>query len=58
MEAQQSIFDEEQLGNNGTDAAPTLQSGDGREEMDEKNHQVAHFRFLATKRKIAEFRAI
>ena len=59
MEDQELMFDEEGLGNYGTDAARPRQSGDGREEMDEKDHEIAHFRILhlATKRKLAEFRA-
>ena len=53
------MFDEDGLGNYGTDAARTRKSGDGRDEMDEKDHEIAHFRILhlVTKRKLAEFRA-
>ena len=36
MEDQELMFDEEGLGNYGTDAARPRQSGDGREEMDER----------------------
>ena len=52
------MFDEDGLGNYGTDAARTRKSGDGREEMDEKDHEIAHFRIVARNRKLAEFRAI
>lgn len=41
------MFDEERLGHYGTDAARTRQSGYGRDEMDEKDHQMAHFRIVA-----------
>jgi len=34
IEDKQLMFDEDGLGNNGTDAAWTRKSGDGREEMD------------------------
>ena len=37
MEDQESMFDEEGLGNYGTDAARPRQSGDGCQEMDEKD---------------------
>ena len=40
------MFDEDGLGNYGTDAARTRKSGDGREEMDEKDHEIAHFRMV------------
>ena len=36
MEDQELMFDEEGLGNYGTDAARPRQSGGGREEMDER----------------------
>jgi hypothetical protein len=57
IEDQQLMFDEEGLGKYGTDAARTRQSGEGGDEMDEKDHEIAHFRILATKPKLAEFRA-
>ena len=57
IEDQQLMFDEDGLGNYGADAAATCKSGDGGEEMDEKDHEIAHFRILTTKRKLAEFRA-
>ena len=54
---QQLMFDEDGFGNYGADAAATCKSGDGGEKMDEKDHEIAHFRILTTKRKLAEFRA-
>jgi hypothetical protein len=51
------MFDEDGLGNYGTDAAGTRKSGDGREKMDEKDHEIAHFRIVARNRKLVEFRA-
>ena len=51
------MFDEDGLGNYGTDPARTRKSGDGREEMDEKDHEIAHTRIIARNRKLAEFRA-
>ena len=51
------MFDEDGLGNYGTDPARTRKSGDGREEMDEKDHEIAHIRITARNRKLAEFRA-
>ncbi len=57
IEDQQLMFDEEGLGNCGTDAAQACKSCNGRDEVDEKGHEIAHFRNLATKRKLAEFRA-
>ena len=44
---QQLMFDEDRLGNYGTDAAATRESDDGREEMDEKDRKVAHFSIVA-----------
>ena len=41
------MFDEEGLGNYGTDAAWPRQSGDGREEMAEKDYEIAHLRIVA-----------
>ena len=41
------MFDEEGLGKYGTDAARTGKSGEGRDEMDEKNHEIAHLRMVA-----------
>ena len=57
IEDQELLFDEDGLGNYGTDAAGTRKSGGGREEMDEKDHEIAHFRMVARNRKLAEFRA-
>jgi hypothetical protein len=47
IEDQELMFDEEGLGNYGTDAARARQSSDGREEMDEKDRKIAHFRMVA-----------
>ena len=41
------MFDEDGLGNYGADAAATCKSGDGREEIDEKDHEIAHIRIVA-----------
>jgi hypothetical protein len=41
------MFDEDGLGNYGTDAAETCKSGEGRDEMDEKDHETAHIRRVA-----------
>ena len=41
------MFDEDGLGNYGTDAARTRKSGDGRDEMDEKDHEIAHSLIVA-----------
>ena len=41
----------------GAAAAATCKSGDGGEEMDEKNHEIAHIRIAARNWKLAEFRA-
>ncbi len=57
IEDQQLMFDENGLGNYGTDAARTRKSGDGRDEMDEKDHEIAHFLIVARNSKLAEFRA-
>ena len=57
IEDQQLMFDENGLGNYGTDAARTRQPGDGGEEMDEKDHEIAHCRIVARNRKVAESRA-
>ena len=57
MEDQQLMFEQDGLGNNGADTARTRKSGEGRDEMDEKDHDIAHFHILTTKRKLAEFRA-
>jgi hypothetical protein len=57
MEDQRLMFDEEGLGQNGADAARACKSSNGREEVEEKGHEIAHFRILATKRKLAEFLA-
>ena len=41
------MSDEDGLGNYGTDATRPRQSGGGREEMDEKDHEIAHLRIVA-----------
>ena len=46
IEDQELMWDEEGLGNYGTDAARPRQSGDGREEMDEKDDEIAHLRIV------------
>jgi hypothetical protein len=57
IEDQQLMFDEDRFGNDGTDAARTRKSDEGREEMDEKDREIAHFRMVARNRKLAAFRA-
>ena len=52
------MFEEHGLGYYGAEAAASCKTGGGREEMDEKDHEIAHFRILTTKRKLAEFLAI
>jgi hypothetical protein len=56
IEDQQLMFDENGLGNYRTDAAWTRQSGGDREEMDEKDHEIAHSCMVARNRELAEFR--
>ncbi|HEY6290094.1 MAG TPA: hypothetical protein VI455_00830 [Terriglobia bacterium] len=51
IEDQQLMLDEERLGNYGTDAARTRQSGEGGDEMDEKDHEIAHSRIVARSEK-------
>ena len=48
------MFDKDGLGNYGADPARTRKSGDGREEMDEKDHEIAHTRIIARNRKLAD----
>ena len=48
---------EEGLGNYGTDAARARKSDEGRDEMDEKDRKIAHFRMVARNRKLAELLA-
>jgi hypothetical protein len=57
MEDQQLMFNQDGLGNYGTEAARPRQSGDSRVEVDEKDHEIAHFRMVARKLKLTEFRA-
>ena len=47
IEDQELMFDEEGLGTYGTDAARPRQSGDGCQEMDEKDYEIAHLRIVA-----------
>jgi hypothetical protein len=47
MEDEQLMFDEDGLGNYGTDAAPRRQSGDGGDEVDKKDYEIPHFRIVA-----------
>ena len=51
------MLDEDGLGKYGTDAAVTCKSGDGGEEVDEKDHEIAHICIVARNGKLAEFRA-
>ena len=41
------MFEEHGLGYYGAEAARPRQSGDGREEMDEKDYKIAHLRIVA-----------
>ncbi len=36
------MFEEKRLSNDGTDTARSEQADQGRKEMDEKNHEMAH----------------
>ena len=47
IEDQQLMFDEDGLGNYGTDATRARKSDEGRDEMDEKDRKIAHFRMVA-----------
>ena len=51
------MFEEHGLGYYGAEAAASCKTGGGREEMDAKDHEIAHSRILTTERKLAEFRA-
>ena len=51
------MLDEDGLGNYGTDAAGTCKSGNGGEEVDEKDREIAHICIVARNGKLAEFRA-
>jgi hypothetical protein len=57
MEDQELMFEEHGLGYYGAEAAATCKTGGGREEMDEKDHEIAPFRILTTRRKLAGFQA-
>ena len=50
------MLDEGGLSNYGTGTAWPSKSNNGREEMDEKDQQIAHFRIIARNQKLAEFR--
>ncbi len=52
------MFDENGLGNYGTDAARTRQAGDGSEEIDEKDQEIAHCRIVTRNRKVVESRKL
>ena len=41
------MFDQDGLGNYGTEAARPRQSGDSRDEVDEKDHEIVNFRMVA-----------
>jgi hypothetical protein len=45
------MLDEKGLSNYGTDAARNCQSGEGGDEMDEKDDEVAHSRIIARSEK-------
>jgi hypothetical protein len=45
IEDEQLMFKEDGLREYGTDAAGTRKSGDGRDEVDEKDHEIAHSPF-------------
>ena len=47
IEDEHLMFDEEGLGNYGTDAPRARKSDEGRDEMDEKDRKIAHFRMAA-----------
>ena len=47
IEDEQLMFDEEGLGHYGTDATRARKSDEGRDEMDEKDRKIAHFRMVA-----------
>ncbi|MGO8785784.1 MAG: hypothetical protein ACLQVL_00180 [Terriglobia bacterium] len=51
------MFDENGLGNYGTEAVRTRKSGGDHEEMDEKDHEIAHSCTVARNRNLAECRA-
>ena len=47
IEDQELVLDEDGLSNYGTDATRSRKSGDGREEMDEKDYEIAHLGIVA-----------
>jgi hypothetical protein len=49
------MFDEDGLGNHGTDAARSEQAGQRSNEVDEKNDQIVHRRIVAGNPKLPEF---
>jgi hypothetical protein len=57
IEDEQLMSDEDGLREYGTDAAATCKSSGGGDEMDEKDHEIVHFRIVARNRKLADFRA-
>jgi ketosteroid isomerase-like protein len=56
IEDQRLMLGEDGLSNYGTGAARTGKPNNGREEMDEKDQQIAHFRIVARNLELAEFR--
>jgi len=44
---QELVLEEKGLSNDGTDTARCEQADQGRKEMDEENHQMAHRRMVA-----------
>ena len=57
IEKQLLRFEEEGLGQNGTDAARACQSGDGGDQMDEKGHEMAHSPKAAGRSRPSQFQA-
>ena len=47
IQDQELSLDQNGLGDHRTDAARTQESGDGRDEMDEKDREIAHIRMVA-----------
>ena len=47
IQDQELLLDKNELGDRRTDAARTQKSGDGRDEMDEKDRKIARIRMVA-----------
>jgi len=47
IEDEELVFDENGLGDDGTDAAGTQEPGEGGDDMDEKDEEMAHLRSIA-----------